>query len=135
MMLESSRFATVLICLPMFYNPDEHGKRKPVEDENFVQTAEEISKKFGGGTLFVFKTDSPRGFWWDRGIVCEDVHALLEVDVPHTTDSQAWLKKYARDVLIKRFRQKAIHMKYIGPVGTIEVRDETVAETSDHSEL
>ncbi len=80
----ASRLITVLMRLPLFYNPDARGERKPVEDEKFVQTAEEIAQKFGGGTLFVFGKDEPRGFWWDQGIVDRDTLGLLEVDVPDT---------------------------------------------------
>lgn len=42
---------TVLLRLPLFYNPDAQGKREPVEDEKFVRTAEEVAEQFGGGTL------------------------------------------------------------------------------------
>ena len=41
-------FVTVLMRLPLFYSPDARGERKPVEDEKFLQTADEIAQKFGG---------------------------------------------------------------------------------------
>lgn len=84
----------------------------------------------GGGTLFVFRQGGPRGFWWDRGVVDRDTLALLEVDIPDTAAARGWLRGYAREVLLKRFRQKAIYLKFIGPVETLLVRDEEVASDS-----
>jgi hypothetical protein len=58
-----------------------------------LRTAEEIAQRFGGGTLFFFRHEELRGFWWDQGLVDRDTLALLE------------LRTYARDVLLNRFRQ------------------------------
>ena len=57
-------WVTVLLRLPVFYNPDARGHRVPIEDDKFLETANEIARRFGGGTLFVFRHDPPRGFWW-----------------------------------------------------------------------
>lgn len=38
-MQEGSRLTTALILLPVSYNPDEAGKREPIEDEKFWITA------------------------------------------------------------------------------------------------
>ena len=126
----SQRMLTALIPLPLFYNPnpDEQGNRKPVEDEKFVRTGEEIATNplFGGGILYVFRHEEARGFWWDKGVVDKDVHALLEVDIPDTEANRAGLESYAKDVLLRRFRQKAIYIKFVGPVQTLLVRDEEV---------
>jgi len=73
---------TVLLRLPVFYNPDAAGYRASVEDDKFLDTADELARRFGGGTLFIFRHDPPRGFWWDQGVVDRDVLALIEVDVP-----------------------------------------------------
>src|SRR5437867_3964372 len=112
----TSGWITVLLRLPLFYNPDASGRREPVQKEKFLDTADEIARRFGGGTLFVFPHDSPRGFWWDEGIVGTDVLALIEVDVPDTADAREWLRDYARNVLRQRFRQRAIYLKFVGPV-------------------
>ncbi len=117
---------TVLLRLPIFYNPGPQGRREPVEDEKFLQTAEEIAEQFGGGTLFVFRQEVPRGFWWDRDVVNRDTLALLEVDVPDTAEARDWLRGYARGVLLERFRQEAIYLKFIGPIETLLVTDEEV---------
>lgn len=99
---------TVLIPLPVLYNPDEAGRQEPVEDEKFEQTAEEIARMFGGGTLFRFRRDEPRGFWWDQEIVHRDTLALLEVDVPDTSEARTWLRRYARDVLMDSDKRQSI---------------------------
>jgi len=117
---------TVLFRLPVFHNPNTAGKREPIEDEKFRDTADEIARRFGGGTLFVFRHDPPRGFWWDQGIVDTDVLALIEVDVPDTAESREWLQRYAHDVMRERFRQKAVYLKFIGPVEHLIVDEEEV---------
>ena len=117
---------TILLRLPLFYNPDAQGKRELVEDEKFMRTAEEIAEQFGGGTLFVFRRDEPRGFWWDQGIVDRDTLGLLEVDAPDTAATREWFRAYARTVLLGRFRQKAIYLKFVGPVERLLVTDEEV---------
>jgi hypothetical protein len=123
-----SAWVTVLRRLPLFYNPDAAGHRGPVEDESFLDTADEIARRFGGGTLFVFRHDPPRGFWWDQGIVDRDVLALIEVDVPDTAGSREWLRAYAREVLRERFRQRAIYLKFVGPVEHLIVSEEEVGD-------
>ena len=112
----------------MFYNPDARGDRASIEDEKFLETADELARRFGGGTLFVFRQDPPRGFWWDQGMVDRDVLALIEVDVPDTSESREWLRVYARDVLRERFRQKAIYLKFVRPVEHLVVSEEEVSD-------
>ena len=128
--MREPRLVTVLLRLPLFYNPDTQAGREPVEDERLIRTAEEIAQQFGGGTLFMFRQEDPRGFWWDQGVVDRDTLALLEVDVPDTAEARDWLRGYARGVLLKRFRQKAIYLKFIGPVETLLVTDEEVGSES-----
>ena len=43
---------TVLIPLPVEYNPDKYGRRKPVEDAKFERTANEVATHFQGGGQF-----------------------------------------------------------------------------------
>lgn len=110
------------------YNPDAAGHRAPVGDEKFLETADELAGRFGGGTLFIFHHDPPQGFWWDEGIVDRDVLALIEVDVPDTAESREWLRAYARGVLRERFRQKAIYLKFVGPVEHLIVSEEEISD-------
>ena len=109
---------TALIPLPLFYNPEESGRREPVENEHFERTAEEIAKQFGGGMLWRFEDGQVRGFWWDSGAIDRDDLAMLEVDIDDTPANREKLKKYVKEVLRKRFRQKAIYVKWVGPVET-----------------
>ena len=60
-------WVTVLLRLPLFYNPEATQGRVPVEDEKFLETAGELAQQFGGGTLFMFRHDAPRGFWVGSG--------------------------------------------------------------------
>ncbi len=121
-----NRVVTVLIPLPVYYNADERGVRKAIEDEKFVLTAEEISHRFGGGTLFRFADGQAEGLWWNKGILHQDTLALLEVDVPDTARSRSWLRRYAETVLIERFEQEAIYLKFVGPVETLEISHEAI---------
>jgi hypothetical protein len=125
-MSPTAGLVTVLLRLPLFYKPDASGQREPVENEKFMRTAEEIAQRFGGGTLFVFRHDEPRGFWWDQGLVERDTLTLLELDAPDTAETKDWLRTYARDVLLNRFRQKAIYLKFVRPVEQLIVADEEV---------
>lgn len=127
-MAERPALLTALIILPVTYNRDAEGKQKPVEDEKFIQTAEEIAKKYGGGTIHRYPGGNVEGFWWDKGILYTDVHAVLEVDVPDTPASRTWLRSYAKKILMKRFEQKAIYIKLVGPIEQIIVDEEQINE-------
>lgn len=121
-------YITVLIPLPLFYNPDVHGVCQVVEEEKFLATAQDISQKFGGGTLHRFKDESPKGFWWNKGILSQDDLTIFEVDIPDTDESRKWIKSYAKNVLLKRFRQDAIYLRFIGPIETLEVTEEPITQ-------
>lgn len=113
---------TVLIPLPVAYNPNAEGHRDLIDDEKFCQTMEDIAVQFGGGILHRFKNDPPQGFWWDHGYLYKDVLAVIEVDIPDTAEARKWPQSYAKTVLAQRFRQEAIYLKFVGPVETMEVR-------------
>jgi hypothetical protein len=119
---------TVLVPLPTFYNPDSAGVRELIEEDKFLTTAAEISERFGGGMLHRFTTQPPAGFWWSRGILSQDEMSVFEVDMLDTEENRRWIRAYAKDVLLKRFRQDAIYLKFIGPVESLEVTEETVLE-------
>ena len=105
---------TALVVLPLSYNPDRLGHRRPIEQQKFVETCEEVALRFGGGTF----DDRPRrGFWASRGIIYEDEVGILEVDIPNTEQDKAWLLDYAKKVLLERFEQEAMHIKFVGPFG------------------
>lgn len=111
-----------LIVLPQEYNADERGERRPVETEKFDETMEEIAKRFGGGALWRFKNEPPRGYWWNRGVLLQDELAVIEVDIPDDSAAKQWLRNYVHDVLVHRFNQEAIYIKIVGPVEVIIVQ-------------
>jgi hypothetical protein len=55
-----------------------------------------------------------------------DTLALLELDAPDTAETRDWLRAYARDVLLNRFRQRAIYLKFVRPIEQLTVADEEV---------
>jgi len=115
-----------LILLPVTYNPDAAGQRKPVEDVKFMMTAEEIAREFGGGTIFRFQWGRAEGFWWEKGVLFQDDLAVVEVDVPDSSASRQWLRRYAKDVLLERFQQEAIYIKFVGPIEQMIVIKEEI---------
>lgn len=117
---------TALILLPLQYNPDRQGRRRDVSDRQFKRTAEEVAQRFGGGTLHLFREEAPRGYWWDRGVLDRDTHALLEVDIADTRGERARLVEYARQVLLRRFKQQAIYVKFVGPVDVLVVTEKRI---------
>lgn len=105
-----------LVVLPQQYNPKADGHRRRIEEGKFTKSMKEIAARFGGGVLWRFGSDAPRGFWWDRGVLYEDEIAVVEVDIWNNEASKEQLIEYARDILCKRFRQKAIYVKFLGPI-------------------
>jgi len=123
---EPARIA-VIIPLPVYYNPDADGVLRPVEDEKFEETLSELAH--WGGTLYrqaSERTPAARGVWWDTGVVYKDDLAVLEVLVEDTDENRRWFREYAGDVLVARFQQKAMCVKYVGPVEMLVVYEENV---------
>jgi len=115
-----------LILLPVTYNADAEGERKPVEDAKFMTTADEIAREFGGGTIFRFQGGRAEGFWWEKGVLFQDDLAVVEVDVPDSAASREWLRRYVKNVLLERFQQEAIYIKFVGPIERMIVIKEEV---------
>jgi hypothetical protein len=44
------------------------------------------------------------------------------------SESREWLRAYARGVLRERFRQKAVYLKFVGPVEHLVVHEEEIAD-------
>lgn len=115
---------TLLMPLPKYYNPDKKGERQPIEDEKFDLTAREVTEHFQGGAVVHPFYGEAIGFWWNRGFVGNDVLLILEADIPDDVESREWVKSYAKNILLKRFRQKAVYWKFVGPVETVLVTAE-----------
>ena len=48
--------------------------------------------------------------------------------MPCVAASREWLRAYARDTLRQRFRQRAIYLKFVGPVEHLIVSEEEVSD-------
>ncbi|MBC7790418.1 MAG: hypothetical protein H7Z74_10765 [Anaerolineae bacterium] len=112
----TSSSVVALVVLPQRYNPDAKGKRRGVEDAKFEETMGEIASRFGGGVLWRYDSAPPRGFWWDRGVLYADEMTVVEVDIPNDATARQWLIEYARNTLGPRFKQKAIYLRFVGPI-------------------
>lgn len=75
-----------------------------------------------------FMDKPPIGFWWNKGVLSQDEMGAFEVDLLDTEENRRWMKSYAKAVLLKRFRQDAIYLRFIGPVESLEVTEETITE-------
>jgi len=109
----NQKFCTVLILLPTKYNPDEKGERQQVPIGDVQKTAVEILEKLG---LLSTVDPLPKvGLWKRLGILDEivkDVNVTLELDKV-SLKKKAELIMYCQDVLLERFQQDAIHMRFI----------------------
>lgn len=107
------KLCTVLVLLPTKYNPDEKGERQQVPIGDVQKTAVEILEKLG---LLSTVDPLPKvGLWKRLGIIDEvvkDVNVTLELDKVSVA-KKGKLIKYCRDVLLERFQQDAIHMRFI----------------------
>ncbi len=110
---DKQKCCTVLILLPTKYNPDEKGERRQVPIGDVQKTAVEILEKIG---LISTVDPLPKvGLWKRLGIIDEivkDINVTLELDKVSVA-KQRKLIKYCRDVLLERFQQDAIHMRFI----------------------
>lgn len=41
---------------------------------------------------------------------------MVGVDAPDSGASREWLRRYVKDVLMERFQQEAIYIKFVGPI-------------------
>jgi hypothetical protein len=101
----------LIILLPLYYNPDRNGSRKPVERCALEQTFAEI-KQFGVG----YKVYEGEG--WSpstrfRGDF--DEHIRIEIEASFNDADIAFLKSWKRDLEF-RFQQDSIYMSLYGPV-------------------
>ena len=59
----TTQWLTVPLRLPILYNPDALGHRAPIEDDKFLETADEIARRFGGGVSGGIKASSTETCW------------------------------------------------------------------------
>lgn len=120
--MKKLELCTVLILLPTEYNPDERNERKQVPIGNVQKTAVEILEKMG---LHSTVDPLPKvGLWKRLGVineVVEDISVTLELNNVSPVKKKQ-LIKYCRDVLLERFQQDAIHMRFLPERIPFEVR-------------
>lgn len=126
---QQKQWVTALIVLPLYYNPDEQNRRLRIERNKFAVTGKEITYQFGGGLVRLVPAEEgkTKGLWFEKGIIWEDDIAVLEADMFDTEENRSWLKEYARDILLKRFEQEAIYIKFVRivEVELIQVSNDT----------
>lgn len=116
-MLPSGAFLnlSVVVLVPLFYNPDRDGIRRPVEDKKIIQTKRDIRRHFCAGS------SSRIGGWWrddSTGEEFDDELIRFEIDFVPDPQKLNFLKTFKR-TLEKRFQQRAIYIRFAGPVGWV----------------
>jgi hypothetical protein len=109
----SVRIETLLITLPVTYNPDESGRRLAIESWKLLQTEAEIRRLFTGYTR-----SRVRGWWHDHdhGVEYEDRLIRYEIDGQFDARMLDRIRRWKR-VLARRFQQAEVYMR-LGP-GTV----------------
>jgi hypothetical protein len=100
---------TLILLVPLLYNPDQMGHRKPVPKALIQRTVHEMHEMFSGYTL------SPaRGWYWDdvRTMGISDDLVRFEVDGIFTGNDLHALRDW-KGKLRRRFRQDYIYMKLV----------------------
>lgn len=116
----------VWIYLSEYYNPDEKGDILKVEEKKILMTADEIALNLaGGGTL----RENPRaenitGIWHDSGKRYLDKIRILEFDVVDNKENRDWVINYCKEILLERFKQEAIYVKFISRVEPVLIKVE-----------
>ncbi len=103
---------TLVLMVPLFYNPDTRGFRKPVEGGKIGKTEEEIRRRFSGYSKYRIA-----GWYRDNetGSEYEDQLLRFEIDAVFSESDERFLRLWKR-LLARRFQQQAIYMKLSGPV-------------------
>jgi hypothetical protein len=116
---------TVLILLPVEYNPTKKGKRAHIPIKSFQDAAIEIAELFKlGCTLDPYPK---HGIWIESGIVYEDVNVILEINnFPKSKEKQ--IIDYCQDKLLARFKQEAVLIKFIPVQAMIVSRKKIVKQ-------
>ena len=109
--LPDHALCTMVVCLPLHYNPSPDGRRVAIEAEKFEETEREIRRHFSGYSRFAIT-----GWYRDDNTGEEFVDQLLrfEVDGTFTGEQLAHLKRWKQE-LETRFAQRAIYFKFTGP--------------------
>lgn len=102
---------TLVLHLPIFYNPDASGYRRPIESYKLRKTKAEIRRYFSGYSMY-----SLRG-WYIESKTREqyhDVNIRFEIDGEFDVSKLIFLARW-KLVLESRFRQESVYMKLTAP--------------------
>ncbi len=101
------RVETLIVLIPLSYNPDPRGRRLPVESWKLLQTEAEIRRLFTG-----YSKSITTGWYRDIEQHKEYVDRLIRYEIDGNFDPcrlralRLWKRQLAR-----RFRQAAIYMR------------------------
>lgn len=101
------RVETLVVLIPLFYNPDACGRRLPIESWKLLQTEAEIRRLFTG-----YSKSNTTGWYRDVERHKEYLDRLFRYEIDGTFDPgllralRLWKRQLAR-----RFRQAAIYMR------------------------
>ena len=100
---------TLILLLPLFYNPDSKGYRKAISKVLIERTISEMQRMFGGYTL-----TRAMGWYWDEtnNTGVSDELVRLEVDGVFTGSDLRALHEW-KGKLRHRFKQDYIYMRLI----------------------
>jgi hypothetical protein len=106
---------TLILLLPLRYNPDEAGRRMLVPKMLIERTVREMREMFSGYTLLPAK-----GWYWDdvKMMGMPDELVRFEVDGVFTGNDLRSLRHWKRK-LLRRFKQDYIYMKLVASGVTI----------------
>ncbi len=101
------RVETLVVLIPLFYNPDACGRRLPVESWKLLQTEAEVRRLFTG-----YAKSTTTGWYRDVEQHKEYLDRLTRYEIDGTFDPRRLraLRLWKRQ-LARRFRQVAIYMR------------------------
>lgn len=104
-----SHLQTLVIHLPLYFNPDGDGRVKPVEPALLDETLEEIRSYFTGYTSYRTK-----GWFRDEetGEEFSDETMRIEIDAEFNNSDRVFLRRW-KQRLEARFAQRCIYMKIL----------------------
>jgi hypothetical protein len=100
---------TLVLLVPLLYNPDPSGHRKPIAQFLIDRTIREIQSLFSGYTLI-----RAMGWYWDevRAEGVPDDLVRFELDGVFTGRDRCVLREWKKR-LQRRFKQRYIYMKLV----------------------
>jgi hypothetical protein len=103
---------SLVVLIPLYYNPDIAGRRKPVEHHKLQQTEREIQQRFSG-----YGKSRTEGWYWSdpTGKWLVDDLIRYQIDAVYDRAAMNFLKDW-KAILERRFEQEAIYMTLSGPL-------------------